>query len=200
MTFKLEAINRCLRAIGETPVNAITSSLPEAADARSLVDEVTKEVLAAGWHCNTNYNVKLTPDIDGYIRVPNTYISVDTSGVSRHINVAVREDPNDELLKLFNIKDQTFVFTDPLYTTIVLDFDIDSLPYQLQNYIAWKAARQFQQGSVGAIGLDRFVAFNLETAWNALLDWEEEADDTNILTGSYYMLETTGRNNSLSGR
>lgn len=195
MSSKLEAINRCLRAIGETPVNSIASELPEAADARSLIEEQTRAVLTTGWHTNTSYGIKLTPDVDGYIRVPNTYISIDSSGRSRSINVTARQDPNDGLLKLFNITDQTFKFTEPVYVDVVHYFDFDALPAQLQNYIAWRSAELFQQGSVAAIGLDAMIKANKAEAWSTLLDWEADADDTNILTGSYEMRQMTGRNN-----
>ena len=60
LTTKLETVNSMLGHIGETPVNSIadTNALPvSAAMAVTIVDEVSREVQAEGWHFNTENNV-----------------------------------------------------------------------------------------------------------------------------------------------
>jgi hypothetical protein len=200
MSFKLTAINRCLRAIGETPVNSIASDVPDAVEARALVEDTTKEVLSAGWHSNVDYNITLSPDAEtGHIVIPSDYISVDTVGYSSHIDVTIRQDPEDDQLKLFNVGEQTFEFEDDITVDVIRDFDIDALPYPLQNYIGWHSARLFQKSTVASTALDAMLVENEAIAWGKLLDWEAESDDTNILRGSLYMRRVTGRNNDLAG-
>ena len=199
MSFKLTAINRCLRAIGESPVNSITSSVPDAVEAKALVEEVTKEVLSAGWHSNTNKTVTITPDVNGNIVVPSEWIAVDTTYYSTGVNVTVRQEPTSGLNMLYHIDDQTFVFTHNLYCDIVVDMDIDEVPYAIQNYIGWHAARRFQEGSLSSLALDQMLVEREAIAWGKLLDFEAEQDDVSILRGSLYMRTVTSRNNLISG-
>jgi len=197
---KLQAVNRCLRAIGESPVSSLASGVPDAEDAEAVVDEITEEVLSAGWHENTSFDVKLQPNVFGQIRVPDDYLRIDTTGVSYHIDVTVRKDPSDDLHKLFLVKEQTFDIEEDLYVDIVHSFDFDSLSYTIQNYIAAKSARIYQQQTMSSVALDQFVVRAEAEAWAKLLDAEADAEDNNILTDSRYMREVVGRHNYLSWR
>lgn len=197
--YRQEAINRCLKAIGEAPVNSINSGVPDAEEASAVIDEVTQQVLMAGWSCNTAENVKLVPDLDGIIKVPASVLQVDTAGRDKWLNVTVRTD-TDGIDKLFQVKDQTYQFTRPVYVDMTYLFDIDGLPFPLQNYIAAKAARVFQEGTFGSVSLDSFTTRGEAEAWALLMDYEADQEDSNCLTDSAYMRVVTGRNNYLSGR
>lgn len=197
---KLQAVNRCLKAIGESPVSSLSSGVPDAEDAATVVDEITEEVLSAGWHENTSFGVKLQPDLEGNIRVPDDYLKIDTTGVSHHINVTIREDPNDDLRKVYLINDQTFVIDQDLWVDIVHLFDFDSLSFNLQNYVAAKSARVYQEQALSSVSLDQLIVRREAEAWAKLLDAEAEAEDNNVLTDSPYMREVTGRNNYLAWR
>ena len=60
VTSKLEAINVMLTAIGESPVNTITSSTTtDVSIAIQILDNVSREVQSVGWHFNTDTNYKL---------------------------------------------------------------------------------------------------------------------------------------------
>lgn len=197
--YRLEAINRCLEAIGESPVNSTSSGVPDAENASRMIDQITKEVLTAGYTVNTAFNVRLLPDQDGHIKVSANVLKVDTAGRSRHIAVTVNRDV-DGIDKLFDIKEQSFKFTGTVYVDIVYLFDIDGLPFPIQNYIAARAARVFQESVMGSVSLDSFTSRREAEAWAQLLDYEAEQEDSNALTDSFYMREITGRNNPLSGR
>jgi hypothetical protein len=95
MTQKIDAVNQCLRAIDEAPVNSLSSGVDEAERAATFIDQVTREVLSAGWHNNTDYNITVTPDTAGEIGASADWISIDTVGYSSSIDVTVRVDPND---------------------------------------------------------------------------------------------------------
>lgn len=198
-THRLEAINQCLRAIGEAPVNSTSSGVPDAEKANVHINQITKVVLSAGWSPNSAFDVTLTPDQDGIIKVASNILRIDTSGVDRATAVTVLKD-TDSIDKLFKVKDQSFLFTDPVVCDLVYYFDIDSLPFPLQNYIAARAARQFQEDVMGSVSLDGFTSREEANAWAMLLDYEADQEDSNCLTDSYYMREITGRNNSLSWR
>jgi len=200
LSYKLKAINRCLAAIGESPVNSLSSGLPDAGKASTFIDEVTLDVLSAGWHSNSSYNIELNPDNDGFIKVASNVIRIDSSGVSAWINVAVRRDPSDQILKLYNIEEATYVFEDSVWVDIVYSFEIDDLPYSLQNYISARSARVFQSRVLSSVSLDSFTTREEGEAWAKLVDHEAEVEDSNALLDSPYIRAVIGRNNRLYGR
>lgn len=198
MLTKLEAVNIVLDSIGETPVSSLTSGLPDAEAAEAKLDEVTTEVLAKGWHQNTNYNVKLTRNYLNKIVIPNTYIKVDTVGENKELNVTVRTEQN--VRYLFDLKKQTFIFdTDP-YCNVVIKLDFPDLTPTMQLYIARKAARTFQESAMGSAALDSFTVRSEAESYAALLDAEAEVEDNNILKDSPHVLQATRRYNVLFGR
>jgi len=199
MSNKLRAVNRCLKAIGEASVNSLNSGVPDAEVALSILQEVTEDVLETGWHCNTNYGVKLVPDSNGHIIVPPSFLQVDSTARSARLDVTVRKDPNDTVLKLFNITEQTFVFSGPVIADVIVNLDYDGLPLALQNYISARAAREFQESQMASVSLDGFTVRAEQAAWAKLQDYEAEAEDSNCLTDSAYMRYVRGRNSPISG-
>ena len=180
MYTKLEAVNQCLQAIGESPISSLASGLDDAGNAQSVVEDVTKKILADGWHVNTNFGVTLKPDLNGKIAVPINTLRLDTSSRSKHINVTVRRDPNDGVKRLFNLLDQTFVISRSLVVDIILDMDFDDLTPELQFYIATRSARIFQEGVIGSANLDAFTRRQEQEAWTRLQIAEAELEDTNL--------------------
>jgi hypothetical protein len=185
MTTKLEAVNKCLDGIGESPVSSLASGLADAETAERIVNETTKDVLSVGWHSNTDYEVTLVPDSSGYIHVPGTALRIDTSKYSRTTNVVARIDPNDNARKLFKVKDQTYVFTASVTVDIVHSFDFEDLTHELQRYIAAKSARKFQKITTASATLDKMLQEEEALALAALQDSEAESEDLNILDGAH---------------
>lgn len=200
MSYLLTAVNRCLSAIGETPVNSLQSGLPDAADAQRAVEEVAQEVLSSGWNSNTSYGLTLTPDNEGCIAVPTDYLRVDSSGTDAHVAVTVRADPDTKVRKLWRTKERTFTFDRPILVDVVHSFGIDEIPFHLQNYISARAARVFQERVLGSTSLDGFTRRAEAEAWAKALDAEAEIADHNCLAESPYMRAVTARNNPLRWR
>ena len=58
-TTQLEAVNTLLHTIGEAPVNSLTGTLPiDATLALNTINEISREVQAAGWHFNSIENCR----------------------------------------------------------------------------------------------------------------------------------------------
>lgn len=200
MSNRLDAVNACLKAIGEDPVSTITASYAEATKASSKVDEITKEVLAEGWHQNTDYDVELTPNVDDEIVVSDEWLSIDTVGSSSWIDVTIRKDPNDDIKKLYNLTEQSFEFTaDSITVDIVVNIDIDDLEHQLFSYVKALAALRFAEDELGVADIDQRLIRAEQRAWGQLQSKEAELEDSNCLRDSPYMRSVTGRNNPLSG-
>ena len=194
---KLEAVNIILDAIGETPVSSLESGLPDAEAAETKLNEVNKTVQAKGWHQNTEKKLKLMPDSDKYIIVPDAYLRVDTTGTSRSTNVSVRTYLNKSML--YDVKNQTFEFKDDLYCDVVMLLEFSDLTLELSNYIAYRSARKFQEAQMQSTVLDGFTVRAEMEAYAALMDAETENEDTNILTDNEHCWYTTHRNHRLAG-
>lgn len=176
---KLEAVNQILRAIGEQPVSSRASGLDDAESAEAVLDDTSAEVQAKGWHCNTDYNYKLTPNSSNRIPVPATALWLDTTGVSARLNVTERKLSGTR--HLYNVDEQTFTFTSPVYVDIIWKIDFEDLTVHLQNYIVAMAAQTYQANELSSVALDRFIMKKVEDTWVALLDAEGEAEDLNLI-------------------
>lgn len=200
MSDLLGAVNRCLRAIGEAPVNSTTSGHPDVGDALLIINDVTREVLMAGWHHNTSERVVLSPNLTGRIVVPANTLRVDSMDGSAHVNVVVREYTGDGRMCLFNLNDNTFTFDTPITARTVTYFEFDGNPYHIREYISARSARVFQETSMGSVSLDNFTTRAEADAWTKLVDTELSNQDNNTLKDSAYMRTITGRNNDLRWR
>jgi hypothetical protein len=195
---KIEAVNIILESIGEAPVSSLTSGLPDAEAAESKLNEINKAVQARGWHQNIDYNLKLMPNNNSLIYVPSNYLRVDTTRDSQYINVTVRN--YNSRLALYDIKKQTYIFTEPLFVDVVYLIQFEDLSLELSTYIAYLAARKFQESQMQSVALDNFTRRAEMEAYAALLDAESETDDANILTDSSYVAYATYRHHGLYGR
>ena len=194
---KLEAVNIILDSIGETPVSSLESGLPDAEAAVTKLDEINKTVQSKGWHQNTEKKLKLVPDSNKNIVVASNYLRVDTTGTTKNINVAPRKFENRTML--YDVKDQTFEFTQDLYCDVVLLLDFEDLTLELSSYIAYRAARKYQESQMQSTVLDGFTVRAEMEAYAALMDAETENEDTNILTDNEHCWYTTNRNHRLMG-
>lgn len=198
MLTKLEAINILLRAVGESPVNSLASGLDDAEEAEAFLDLTTKEVLEVGWHFNTREDYGLALTAENFIELPSDTLSCDTMGDSAHLNVTVRKVGGK--LRLFNLTDDTYTFTGTVYVKLVQSFDFESLPQALRQYIAWKAAGDYQQSDLGSVAIDKFIARRIEETKLRWLEADDEMSDANVLRDSESVRRTAARNNENSLR
>jgi hypothetical protein len=144
---KLDMVNRCLRAIGESPLppGTFLDALQYGTDAevaKRIVEETMKEVQNMGWYFNTDYNFKLYKDEEGFITVPLSLLRMDT------------QDDNQYVLKgrrVYDMYNQTFVI-EPEYieADVIWLIDYELLPVEAFEYIAARAARKFAEDVVAA--------------------------------------------------
>ena len=69
---KLSAVNSILGAIGQSPVTNLNFDNPEVSFIFNILTEVNKDVQNEGWHFNTEYHVKTTPDANKHITLPTS--------------------------------------------------------------------------------------------------------------------------------
>lgn len=135
---KLQAVNRIFNKCGIGSVSALdTGGASLASEAERLIDSVSMEVQAEGWHFNIRTNVEVAPDGSDNIVVPSGTIAMDTDGESVNIDTAQVGD------KLYNKDDNTDEFSSSVYTEQTLAYSFGCIPFALKNYIVARAAVEF---------------------------------------------------------
>jgi hypothetical protein len=193
MLTKLDAVNIILDSIGESRVLSLEDSVSDARLALEKLEEVSKEVQGRGWHRNTERR-EILLDNAGKAVLPNNVLRVDSVGDSATINVVTRRDTNG-FNYLFNLSDNKFVFDGPIEVEMVKEFDYEDLSLELQYYIAYRAARQFQETQMGSQALDTFTLRQEQDAFAALQMAEAELEDNNCLYNSATLVQMTRRYN-----
>lgn len=134
---ELEAVNSMLEMIGELPVNSLTEDgISEANLAKQTLHRVNREIQKLGLHCNTDNNYPLVPDVNQEILIPSNALQVDPTDPLQ--NYTTRGG------KLYNRDSHTFKFSSTVNVDIVFFLEFNDLPQHCKDYIATRAARQFQ--------------------------------------------------------
>lgn len=178
-TTELEAVNVCLANIGESPVSAITGSVTvDAALARDLVRQVTREVQAHGFYWNTEIAYELIPNTSGNLVLPANILSIDT----------VAEDKGKDLVArgrlLYDRVKHTYTFDSKVKVNIVVALGFEELPEICRRYIAIRSARIYQERVMGSGTVSSFNIADEDMARAALLAENMEVEDNNMLTGN----------------
>lgn len=186
-TTELEAINTMLSTIGESPVNAVEDTgNVDVVIARQILQSVSREVQARGWHFNTEINYTITPDSDGYLVLPNTVLKVDTVYPDSSKDVVVRGS------RLYDREKHTYVFTDAVKVDMTILLTFDELPEVARNYVTIRASRIFQERVVGSDTLHAFNSQDEARAMVSLMEYEADTADLNILSGNYSVYRILG--------
>ena len=182
---ELEAVNVLLTTIGEAPVNTLTGNqVTDVAIAKQVLNEVSREVQAQGWHFNTEQGVPLTPDVDGFIVVPADTARID----AQDFNTVVRED------KLFNLSDRTFTFASKIKVDIVYYQDFLVMPQQAKKYITTRASRIYSDRMLNSESIHKMTTGDEQRALIDLKEFEGDTGDFNMMD-SYSVSRVMNRGN-----
>ena len=186
-TTELEAINTMLSTIGESPVNTVEDTgNVDVVIARQILQSVSREVQARGWHFNTEINYTITPDSEGYLVLPNTVLKADTVYPDSSKDVVVRGS------KLYDRENHTYVFTGAVKVDMTILLTFDELPEVARNYVTIRASRIFQERVVGSDTLHAFNSQDEARAMVSLMEYEADTADLNILSGNHSVYRILG--------
>ena len=174
-TTKLESVNVMLTAIGESPVNTITSSTTnDVSIAIQILDNVSREVQSVGWHFNTDTDYKLTKNSSNQIELPTNALRVDTS------NEDADKDYVERARKLWDRENHTYTITNDVKVNITWYLDFTELPETARRYITIRAARIFQDRMLASETLHKFHQTDEIQALSALKEQEGDTRDHSI--------------------
>ena len=176
-----DAINEILLSLNELPLDVTDAveDIPIAVVVNQSLDIAKRKVLGKGWYFNT-IDMELTPNTDGYISIPFSFLSVD--GGDAEPNLTVRD------WKLFDKELLTYKFTENKSCEIIEDIPFDDVPYMIANYIV---AVSSLQSYTDIIGDESGIRIKREAVLEAKIDaFREDANsiDGNLLTDDH----TTG--------
>ena len=175
---KLDAVNICLSSMGQPKVLDLTATALDAEVAADVVDEISRKVQNHGWHWNTEQH-RLTPDANKNILVPANTIRIDTDKYSRDINVTVRGN------KLYDLEKNTYEFDNAVDVVFVVYLDFPDLPATARDFIAYSAARIYQERQLGSQVLTGFTEKDEARAYAALVREDNKARDSNLLNANW---------------
>ena len=175
VTTKLEAINVMLTAIGESPVNTITSSTTtDVSIAIQILDNVSREVQSVGWHFNTDTNYLLAKNSSNQIVLPSNCLRVDNSNKDADLDLVERGR------KLWDRENHTYTITKDIRVNITWFLEFTELPETARRYITIRATRIFQDRMLASETLHTFHQVDELTALSALKEHEGDTRDHSI--------------------
>lgn len=173
-TTRLEAINIILASIGSDPVNNLDDENDvDISNASQMLDRVSRDVQRRGWDFNTA-EYTFYPDVTTKrIRWDNTIIKFTSSDSDK--TYAKRGD------YLKNLTDDTFEFDDKVVLNTIVALDFEDLPDCFRNYIACRAAVDFQQKYFGDTAVSQDLQYDLQEAYSELVQYDMDMGDYNML-------------------
>jgi Tail tubular protein len=166
-TTRIEAINTMLSVIGEPPVNSLVGvNRADVLIASSILDDVSREVQAEGWHFNTDSKVPFIADSVGVLRLELTEATYGIDLVTR----------DGKIFNKFNLS-STWNVGATIYCTVVYLFEFDTLPQAARHYITLRAARIFSNRMVGDKAHNDYNSNDEFRALITLKEYEGETGD-----------------------
>jgi hypothetical protein len=179
-TTELEAVNTILSTIGEAPLSTLTGSLPvDGTMAKSVLNEINREVQSMGWHFNTQPKVTLSKDAG------NSTIPLATNILRVELNPYLHSKTDYDIVQrnniLFNLVTNTSTFTEDLKDVkVVYLLDFADIPEQAKRYITIRSARVFHDRTLGANTLHKFSVADEEKSLVILRQAEASTGDYSV--------------------
>lgn len=179
-TTELEAVNIMMAAIGESPINTLSGTLPaDAVMAQTTLAEINKEVQSEGWSFNTEIDVTQARDSNTqHISIGNDVLRIDPN-IHHHSEV----DAIQRGLKLYDRLNNKYEFEEDLVCTVVYFREFTEIPEQARRYIVIRAARFFVDRLVGDEGLRTYTKQDEIKARSVLIETDLANADHNLLRG-----------------
>ena len=88
-----------------------------------------------GWHFNTEEHIEVSPDANGYLNIPTSYLRYDLNDAEDKSMDLVRRNG-----RLYDKVNHTDIFTDNVYLDVVYLYTFTDIPSVFQRYIIAKAS------------------------------------------------------------
>ena len=174
---ELSAVNSILGAIGQAPLTELNFDNPEVSFIFNLLRDANVDTQTEGWHFNTEYHVKFTPDTNKKIAISSDIVSMDL-----HDNQARR---HHDLVRrngfLYDKTDHTDEFDGDIDLDVVRLYQFEDLPIPFRRFIIYRASRIAATQLVANPGLVRLLGVQEQQARAALQEYECNQADHSMM-------------------
>ena len=186
---ELSAVNSILGAIGQAPITALNtqttttsdssqiSENPEIAMIYNLLRDANVDTQSEGWHFNTEYHVKFTPNSDKKIVIGDDILSMDLhdNQARRHHNLVRRNG------FIYDKIDHTDEFDGDLDLDVVRLYNFEDLPIVFRRFITYRAMAAAATQLVANPNLVRLLTNQASLARAALQEYECNQGDFSMM-------------------
>ena len=188
---ELSAVNNILGAIGQSPITtlgtvSVTDGIsaydnPEIAFIYNLLRDANVDTQAEGWHFNTEYNVKFSPDATTKkIAIGNDVLSMDFhNNYTKRTHDLVRR--NGYLYDKMSTKDNKDEFDSDIHLDIVKVYNFEDLPIVFRRFITYRASAAAATQLVANPNLVRLLTNQAGLARAALQEYECNQGDFSMM-------------------
>lgn len=183
---KTDAINLCLRYIGEAPlpVGITLEQLDPQHEANiisQIIDETAAKVSLQGWWFNTESWTFQPDSITNKIQIPENVLYL-------------KSDTGNYLLRgtsLYDADNQTYNFTSPVVATVVWNLKFFDLPTSFAFYVAYTAAQEAQMLFSADSTINTDLAKRIQEAYIRLQREHIRYSKYNLISGQRMVDRTT---------
>lgn len=127
----IDAINRILLVIGESPVNKVDDPTVISTQAFNTLYTAQRQTLLLGWSFNIEEDYEFELDDRGWAFKRPRMLDIEF----HDRNIVLKKD------RVYNKKTKSFVFDEPVKARVLEDLSFEALPGVFQEYVTAKAAR-----------------------------------------------------------
>lgn len=172
ITDELDAINIMLSAIGSDPVNTLEDTTDvDVINARRILDKVSRDVQRKGWDFNRAIYTLYPNKYDNRILWDNTIVYHKSMDGNTYVK-------RGEFM--YDLTHQTYEFEHEVRLMIIKAVDFIDLPDCFKNYIACKAAVNFQARYLGDTTVSQDLQMDVMEAYQDLVQYDIEMSNANI--------------------
>jgi hypothetical protein len=174
ITTKLDAVNIMLSTIGESPVNSLSSGLVDAEMAETILNNISREVQSSGWNFNRESAYSITPTLGGEIFLPANTLRADATNELGAKDLVQRGN------RMYDRGEHTFIIGEAVKVDITIELDFGDIPEVAKRFVIIRAARLFQDRTVGSDTLHGFTQQDEAQALYELKEFETDVEDHSI--------------------
>lgn len=182
----LDAVNLCLRYIGEMPVPSAVDidSLDELHEARIIRNELlttSRELQTKGWWFNREPWEFIPNSVDSKIAVPVPVLTIKGTGA----NYVIRGG------NLYDVEGNTFIFNNKVECLVIWELTFEELPQSFAQLVAYTTAMNVQSFLRGDTAADQRLRQKVSEAYLVVQKEDLAYNQYNLIAGTRLVDRTT---------
>ncbi|QOE32103.1 tail adapter protein [Rhizobium phage Palo] len=208
MYTELELVNHILKTLGESVTPTLVTQHPAVLQARTALALTNKEFQSSGWWFNKEKNLKLLPDSDGRVRIPDETLEF---AVTKCLLDERMPSQKQRFVKrgdfVYDVEKHTNKLSTAIWADITVLLDVSDLPAAAGTYLKHLAAQTAFLDDDGDTSVYRLLTFETDRAWGMLKQAELKAVAANQFESPHALalragvggLGSSGRNSNYLG-